>query len=86
MAAVLAAWISLYPLLRALPPAAAALPSCCCAPAPFLCTCHVPAWQETEALKNISQWGWRTEVLDATFPTTEGPEGLEAAVARLRVS
>ncbi|GFR49656.1 hypothetical protein Agub_g11798 [Astrephomene gubernaculifera] len=40
--------------------------------------------EEMEALKNMDfPGGWRTKVLDSTFPVSEGPMGMRAALARL---
>ncbi|KAG2492850.1 hypothetical protein HYH03_009004 [Edaphochlamys debaryana] len=40
--------------------------------------------EEMEALKNMDRpGGWRTKVLDSTFPVAEGAEGMRAAITRL---
>jgi hypothetical protein len=38
---------------------------------------------ELEAFKGMALRGWRTKVLDATWPAAEGPAGLEAALGRI---
>ena len=39
--------------------------------------------EETAALKNIDQAGWKTRVIDITYPGSEGEEGLSAALDRI---
>ncbi len=40
--------------------------------------------EDMEALKRLNRpGGWRTQVLDATFPVDDGPMGLRVAIARL---
>lgn len=38
---------------------------------------------ELEALKRLDFRGWRSAVIDATWPAAEGSAGLEAALARM---
>ena len=38
---------------------------------------------ELEALKRMSFRGWSTKVLDATWPVSEGANGLRAALQRI---
>ncbi|MFW2389159.1 MAG: glutamate synthase large subunit, partial [Polyangiales bacterium] len=40
--------------------------------------------EEVAALKAISQRGWRSKIIDITWPRSEGPAGLEPALDRIR--
>jgi glutamate synthase (NADPH/NADH) large chain len=40
--------------------------------------------EEVRALKMIDQRGWRTKLIDITWPRSEGPDGLEPALQRIR--
>lgn len=38
---------------------------------------------EMEAMKNSEHRGWRTKVIDITFPRSDGADGLEMALDRI---
>ena len=40
--------------------------------------------EEAAALEEIDERGWRSKVIDITWPRSEGPEGLEPALRRIR--
>jgi len=40
--------------------------------------------EEVRALKTIDERGWRSKLIDITWPRSEGPEGLEPALHRIR--
>ena len=40
--------------------------------------------EEVAALEEIDERGWRSKVIDITWPRSEGPEGLEPALRRIR--
>jgi glutamate synthase (NADPH/NADH) large chain len=40
--------------------------------------------EEVNALKTIDERGWRSKVIDVTWPRSEGAEGLEPALQRIR--
>ena len=40
--------------------------------------------KRSTALKTISERGWRSKVIDITWPRSEGPDGLEPALERIR--
>ena len=40
--------------------------------------------EEVRSLKTIDERGWRTKVIDITWPRSEGAEGLEPALQRIR--
>jgi len=39
--------------------------------------------EETEAIKKMNYRGWRSKVLDITFPKERGPKGLEETLDRI---
>ncbi|MDH4283174.1 MAG: glutamate synthase-related protein, partial [Myxococcales bacterium] len=40
--------------------------------------------EEVTSLKTLDQRGWRSKVIDITWPRSEGPDGLEPAIHRIR--
>jgi glutamate synthase (NADPH/NADH) large chain len=40
--------------------------------------------EEVNALKTIDERGWRSKIIDVTWPRSEGAEGLEPAIQRIR--
>ncbi len=40
--------------------------------------------EEVNALKTIDERGWRSKIIDVTWPQSEGAEGLEPAIQRIR--